>query len=163
MKYNKAMDMLGLAVSYTRAGRHTAAAKCLIAAATHPQVREALSLMDKYNKKAHASVAGVRKQTLAQALEEAAKKKAKKGKKAKADLENEVPQPSAEGDRVSPDDQPTREIQQADDMGMADLPSDDDLDSILEEAPLAADAEEDESDEDMASAVAAVLRARRKK
>lgn len=148
MKYNRALDMLLAAVTFTQQGKLEKAAKFLSVAAKHKDIEAVIAALDKHQEKSLAALrsevaaakAKPKSSVLAQYLAEvAAKKKAKAAskKKKKAKAASEV----AEGDDFDLTlDEMTEE--DANDEMMDDSLDDltlDDLDDGAEEMPLASD------------------------
>jgi hypothetical protein len=148
MKYNRALDMLLAAVTFTQQGKLEKAAKFLSVAAKHKDIKAVIAALDKHQEKSLAALrsevaaakAKPKSSVLAQYLAEvAAKKKAKAApkKKKKAKAASEV----AEGDDfdMTLDDMTEED---ANDELMDDSLDDltlDDLDDGAEEMPLASD------------------------
>lgn len=148
MKYNRALDLLLAAVTFTQQGKFEKAAKFLSAAAKHKDIKAVIAALDKHQEKSLAAlrseVAAARSKpkssVLAQYLAEiAAKKKAKAAskKKKKAKASSEVDDFDTILDDMTEEDASDETMDDSlDDLTLDDL---EELDDGAEEMPLASD------------------------
>lgn len=139
--YNRALDLIALAMQQVQKGNPTTAAKLLVKAATAPDADRAIGILEASNAQAFAATAAAKKEKVAAAAKPAPAKAAVK------------PTPTKAASRVKADEEVEDDL--------ADLVEDEEAEGEEGEAEEFEEAEEDEEeldeDEAMGDTIAAVL------